>query len=169
MPENLRLPLGLERSQGAFWPNYSQNLCRFKVGMLAAVGTPVTRRPPHRPGRAAFPHPVPRLYSLPRRSRSSPVNILSAIIHPPRCRAISASDTPFTAIPDSLLPPARMLRYTSKKILSRTLLQSEAGTKCLSRRPPAGHSCVLSAHLCYVCPGIFHEEGKWFLVDSLFS
>ena len=26
----------------------------------SAVGTPVTRRPPHRPGRAIFPHPVRR-------------------------------------------------------------------------------------------------------------
>src|SRR5215475_2191050 len=31
------------------------------------VGTPVTRRPPCSPGRAVFPHPVPRLHSLPRR------------------------------------------------------------------------------------------------------
>jgi hypothetical protein len=31
----------------------------------ATVGTPVTRRPPYRPGRAVFPHPVPRLHSLP--------------------------------------------------------------------------------------------------------
>ena len=31
-----------------------------------AVGTPVTRRPRHRPRRAVFPHPVPRLYSLSR-------------------------------------------------------------------------------------------------------
>ena len=36
-----------------------------------AVGTPVTQRPPHRPGRAVFPHPVPRLYSLARRAKSS--------------------------------------------------------------------------------------------------
>ena len=33
----------------------------------ATVGTPVTRRPPCSPGRAVFPHPVPRLHSLPRR------------------------------------------------------------------------------------------------------
>jgi hypothetical protein len=35
------------------------------------VGTPVTRRPLHRPGRAVFPHPVPRLYSLSRKARLS--------------------------------------------------------------------------------------------------
>ena len=32
------------------------------------VGTPVTWRPPHSPGRAVFPHPVPRLYSLSRKA-----------------------------------------------------------------------------------------------------
>ena len=35
--------------------------------LSAAVGTPVTQRPPRRPGRAVFPHPVPRLHSHPRR------------------------------------------------------------------------------------------------------
>jgi len=35
------------------------------------VGTPVARGPPHRPGRAVFPHPVPRLYSFSRRAKSS--------------------------------------------------------------------------------------------------
>jgi hypothetical protein len=33
----------------------------------ATVGMPVTRHPPCSPGRAVFPHPVPRLHSLPRR------------------------------------------------------------------------------------------------------
>jgi len=32
------------------------------------VGTPVTQRPPHRPGRAVFPHPVSRMYSLSRKA-----------------------------------------------------------------------------------------------------
>jgi len=36
-----------------------------------AVGTPVTQRPPHSPGRAVFPHPVPRLYSLSRKALAS--------------------------------------------------------------------------------------------------
>jgi len=40
--------------------------------VASAVGTPVTRRPPHRPGRAVFPHPVPRLHSPPRRPWPSP-------------------------------------------------------------------------------------------------
>ena len=35
----------------------------------ATVGTPVTRRPPCSPGRAVFPHPVPRLHSHPRRAK----------------------------------------------------------------------------------------------------
>jgi len=37
------------------------------------VGTPVTRGPPHRPGRAVFPHPVPRSHSLSRGSSQLPV------------------------------------------------------------------------------------------------
>jgi hypothetical protein len=40
---------------------------REKPSRPLAVGTPVTRRPPHGPGRAVFPHPVLRLYSLSRR------------------------------------------------------------------------------------------------------
>ena len=32
----------------------------------STVGMPVARHPPYSPGRAVFPHPVPRLYSLPR-------------------------------------------------------------------------------------------------------
>src|SRR5215468_3917683 len=35
--------------------------------VAATVGMPVTRHPPCSPGRAVFPHPVPRLHSLPRR------------------------------------------------------------------------------------------------------
>src|SRR5712671_4701080 len=33
---------------------------------VSTVGMPVTRHPPYSPGRAVFPHPVLRLYSLPR-------------------------------------------------------------------------------------------------------
>ncbi len=40
----------------------------------SAVGMPVTRHPPHSPGRAVFPHPVPRSYSLPRRTELSSVS-----------------------------------------------------------------------------------------------
>src|SRR5712691_11151646 len=35
-------------------------------GAASTVGMPVTRHPPYSPGRAVFPHPVLRLYSLPR-------------------------------------------------------------------------------------------------------
>jgi hypothetical protein len=34
---------------------------------IVVVGMPVSRHPPHSPGPAVFPHPVPRLYSLPHR------------------------------------------------------------------------------------------------------
>jgi hypothetical protein len=50
-----------------------------KLYVPAAVRTPVTRRPPHSPGRAVFPHPVPRLYALPRRAEPLPVHALMAI------------------------------------------------------------------------------------------
>src|SRR5262249_8734581 len=42
----------------------------FESADVAAVGTPVTRRPPHSPGRAVCPHPVLRLDSLPRKTRT---------------------------------------------------------------------------------------------------
>jgi hypothetical protein len=60
---------------GPFTPQDPQP-CRL---LPSAVGTPVTRRPPHRPGRAVFPHPVPRLHSLPRRPKPSPVLHLFAV------------------------------------------------------------------------------------------
>jgi hypothetical protein len=41
---------------------------RFTIEGHLAVGTPVTQHPPPRPGRAVFPHPVPRLYSLSRKA-----------------------------------------------------------------------------------------------------
>jgi hypothetical protein len=40
---------------------------RFSSWGIATVETPVARRPPCSPGRAVFPHPVPRLHSRPRR------------------------------------------------------------------------------------------------------
>ena len=45
---------------------YCELLCAFGT---ATVGTPVTRHPPCSPGRAVFPHPVPRLHSHPRRGK----------------------------------------------------------------------------------------------------
>jgi hypothetical protein len=48
---------------GTFTPSDTQP-CRL---LPATVGTPVTQRPPCSPGRAVFPHPVPRLHSHPRR------------------------------------------------------------------------------------------------------
>ena len=43
------------------------------VSCASAVGTPVTRRPRRNPGRAVFPHPVPRLYSHSRGPSQLPV------------------------------------------------------------------------------------------------
>ena len=44
----------------------------------ATVGTPVTRRPPCRPGRAVFPPPVPRLPSRPRTAEPFPARAMCA-------------------------------------------------------------------------------------------
>ncbi len=53
---------------------FSPLLCmRFILVKSSVVGTPVTGRPPHSPGRAVFPHPVPRSHSLPRGSSQLPV------------------------------------------------------------------------------------------------
>ena len=43
--------------------HYSEKLPH--VPQLVSVGTPVTRCPPNRSGHEVFPHPAPRLYSLP--------------------------------------------------------------------------------------------------------
>ncbi len=49
--------------------NWSLHSIRFNTFIThLTVGRPVTQRPPHRPGRAVFLHPVPRLYSLPRKT-----------------------------------------------------------------------------------------------------
>src|SRR5712692_87276 len=45
----------------------AKSILTFALATAATVGTPVTRRPPCSPGRAVFPHPVPRLHALPRR------------------------------------------------------------------------------------------------------
>ena len=47
--------------------------------MPGTLGTAVTRRPRHRPGRAVFPHPVPRWYSLPRRRLLAACLLLPAV------------------------------------------------------------------------------------------
>ena len=57
-----------QRSAGygrVFLLQYHANYPRCKR-LVSTVGMPVTRHPPCSPGRAVFPHPVPRLYSHPR-------------------------------------------------------------------------------------------------------
>ena len=49
------------------YSNFLINKCQSSL----AVGTPVTRRPLHSPGRAVLPHPVLRSYSLSRKTRPS--------------------------------------------------------------------------------------------------
>ncbi len=72
-------------AMGNGWAMYSdgegtdggKHFGRCGLGHLT-VGTPVTRRPPHRPGRAVFPHPVPRLYSLSRRTITTTPDAIAA-------------------------------------------------------------------------------------------
>ena len=88
LPPEGRLGLSVRASHGVFPPRAPDRLAvrkraidgrglsphkmRSLVGLLpSTVGMPVTRHPPCRPGRAVFPHPVPRLYSLPRCKASS--------------------------------------------------------------------------------------------------
>jgi hypothetical protein len=48
--------------------------------LVSGVGTPVTRSPRHRPGRAVFPHPVPRLHSHSRGPSQLPVPRSSCLV-----------------------------------------------------------------------------------------
>ena len=76
------------------WPKIELHLCQeFFLRLLKnisnqnhsffithlTVGTPVTRRPPHSPGRAVFPHPVLRLHSLSREPSQLPVTRLNRL------------------------------------------------------------------------------------------
>jgi len=50
------------------------------------VGVPVTRNPPCSPGRAVFPHPVPRSYSLSRRLKTLCIHpVLSLLLRDHGC------------------------------------------------------------------------------------
>ena len=57
--------------------------CNAKV--MFAVGMPVTRHPPHIPGRAVFPHPVLPLYSLPRKTVLSSISSSSDLGYARSC------------------------------------------------------------------------------------
>jgi hypothetical protein len=62
----------------------------------ATVGTPVTRRPPYRPGRAVFPHPVPRLHSRPCRAKPCLLKPAGRLAHPGPVRHVR-DECPFRA------------------------------------------------------------------------
>ena len=53
------------------------------IGTIA-VGTPVTRRPPHRSRRAVFPHRAPQPYSLPH-SLAIPCSEVGIVVSDPSC------------------------------------------------------------------------------------
>ena len=70
------------------------------------VGTPVTQRPPHSPGRAVFPHPVLRLYSLSRK-------VKSALHKTKRCPGICSYPYPKTCTDTAAIPPIESLLTNS--------------------------------------------------------
>src|SRR6266516_6441871 len=69
MPRNTKPVSKDEKGRGSAFRRNLRCCSRKEVASpsAATVGMPVTRHPPCSPGRAVFPHPVPRLHSLPRR------------------------------------------------------------------------------------------------------
>ena len=65
------------------WLCFSGSGCYFRpyIQENLTVGTPVTQRPPHSPGRAVFPHPVLRLYSLSRKVKSTLHTFCSLLLY----------------------------------------------------------------------------------------
>src|SRR5215510_4933900 len=123
---------------------WSSGLCVSQVGVrgrvgTATVGTPVTRRPPYRPGRAVCPHPVPRLHSLPCR-----VKTLFARAR----RQVGSSDSGPTcpgcvSFPGGVLPsspsPCDRVSPSQSTMLDTTPHTHTASMPVASSAPPACH------------------------------
>jgi len=86
-----------------------------------AVGAPVTRCPLHSPGRAVFPHPVPRLYS--RRARQHPqadtLRLAVATIRGFRNRPRSTACQKACQVKLIRLPPRRFSHLNAQVIAQR--------------------------------------------------
>ena len=103
---------------------------------------PVTRHPPCSPGRAVFPHPVPRLHSLPR--KAEPLSAL-ALFALARREAGSCSSGPTcpgcVSFAGCGLPsrpsPCRGLSPPPSTMLDTTPHLHPAGFPCDSTPPPA--------------------------------
>src|SRR5712691_8044588 len=97
------------------------------------VGTSVTRGPPHRPGRAVFPHPVPRLYSLSRRTKSSCIHhVLSLSLSHFREGYTYTVQRSFERLPGQAFP----LAASSVEPCARTLLRPRVETVERGPVPP---------------------------------
>jgi hypothetical protein len=123
----------------------------------SAVGTPVTRRPPHSPRRAVFPHRVPRLYSLPRQATTVawfaiPRSEVGLRYSSPTCPAqVSFAGSVLPSGPS----PCTWLSHAPSTMPDKTPQQQAAGFPFDSTSPPACLG-VPSARLGYrltPCPG----------------
>ena len=122
---------------------------------------PVTRHPPCSPGRAVFPHPVPRLHSLPR--KAEPLSAL-ALFALARREAGSCSSGPTcpgcVSFAGCGLPsrpsPCRGLSPPLSTTLDTTPQTPTTGFPCHRTPPPACHpgpqGCVGSSMV--PCPGV---------------
>nr|VFK29776.1 MAG: hypothetical protein BECKMB1821G_GA0114241_105318 [Candidatus Kentron sp. MB]VFK33880.1 MAG: hypothetical protein BECKMB1821I_GA0114274_105518 [Candidatus Kentron sp. MB]VFK76480.1 MAG: hypothetical protein BECKMB1821H_GA0114242_105818 [Candidatus Kentron sp. MB] len=70
-----------------------QYLVKFDPFAKSAVGTPVTGRPPHRPGRAVFPHPV-------RRFTRFKLSVIALCIHRISLRFLYYSRPDYSKLPE---------------------------------------------------------------------
>src|SRR6516164_2798428 len=110
----------------------------------ATVGTPVTRRPPCRPGRAVFPPPVPRLHSLPRKAEPLPVLALFALARREVGACSSGPTCPgCVSLPGGVLPsspsPCRGLSPPPSTTLATTPHPHMAGVPVARTSPPPSH------------------------------
>jgi hypothetical protein len=109
----------------------------------ATVGTPVTQRPPCRPGRAVCPPPVPRLHTLPHQAEPWPVLALLARARRQAGASASAPTWPGgVAGPGSGLP-AQPVPWQGRSPPLRTRLETPpppplAGVPCDRMPPPPG-------------------------------
>jgi len=106
-----------------------------------AAGTPVSRRPLHSPGRAVFPHPVPRLYSQSRKTMPSNEHPTGRSHHYPG----SLEKTTIHLSPEGIL--SETLPFTERARMEQghpCLAQVEQGHPCLAGKELRhAHPCLL--------------------------
>jgi hypothetical protein len=149
---------------------------RFSSWGISTVGMPVTRPPPYSPGRAVFPHPVPRLHSLPRRvipcvlspaGRLAPAMPVRRVRDAWPCRAACFRRVlphvvgfPHRRVLCSIRPPKRIRRAFPLPVLlrlPRTMVPSDAQVPalCRVRVSPAGPQELETRRRCCSWGGAF--------------